>query len=87
MDIFMVTFTDGKAAPSSPPAGVRDHITIATPTCLALGKGVAPTSNEIAAAYEIDEGKRTGVVVRVGGYHGYAANSIWEKLKSWEALT
>ena len=87
MEYSMVTFTDGSPVPSSPPPGVRDHIVIATTTCLALGKGDAPTSTEIAEAYGIDEGKRTGVVVRVGGYHGYAANNIWEKLKSWDALS
>ena len=87
MGTFMLTYTDGRPGPAAPPGGVQDQIVIATSTCLVLGKGIAPTTEEIAAAYGIDEGKRTGVVVKISGYHGYAANSIWEKLKSWEALS
>ena len=88
MEVFIVAYTDNKPVPTAPPQGVRDHIAIANITCLALGEGVAPTSTDIARAYGIHEGgQRTGVVVKVGGYHGYAANNIWEKLRSWEALS
>ena len=87
MESFMVAYTDGKPVPAAAPNGVQDQIAVAAQTCLALGKGIAPTSEEIATAYDIDEGKRTGVVVKISGYHGYATNSIWEKLRSWEALT
>lgn len=82
-----MAYTDGAPVPSEPPPGVHDHVAVANTTCLALGEGVAPTSTEIATAYRIGAGQRTGVVVKVGGYHGYAAQNIWEKLRSWEALS
>ena len=87
MEAFMVAFTDGRPVPGMAPEGVQDQVEVASGTCLALGAGVAPTTADIAKAYGIDENSRTGVVVRIGGYHGYAANSIWEKLRSWEART
>ncbi len=89
MNVFLVVTTgESHQVPATKPEGVADYIRLADNACLVLGKGIAPTTSEIAATLEIGEApEKTGIVARVGNYHGYDDSSIWEKLTIWAART
>ena len=71
--------------PTTQPEGVADYVRLADNACLVLGKGIAPTTSEIATALDIGEGfDNTGIVAKVETYYGYDESSIWEKLRAWE---
>ena len=74
--------------PATQPEGVADYVRLADNACLVLGKGIAPTTSEIAMALDIGEAsENTGIVAKVGTYYGYDESSIWEKLRTWAART
>ncbi len=62
---------------------VADSYTISSHAILVLGQEYV-TSKQIANYYGIGEiGLKTGIVVKFGGYYGWAPEELWEKVAEW----
>lgn len=85
MNIFLALATSPNyRMPDSKPNGVDDYIRLSEKACLVLGRGIAPTTAEVAEALNLGQStKTTCVVVKVSTYFGYEDQSIWEKLETW----
>ena len=89
LNVFVVVATsESYSMPATQPEGVADYIRISDNACLVLGKGIAPTTSEVAKALDIGEAsEKTGIVVKAETYYGYDDQSIWEKLQTWANRT